>query len=38
MNRMGIEIPESIKIALFQKEKWKGFYNQLYPALPEIRS
>ena len=32
---MGIEIPESAKIALFQEEKFKGFYNELHWALTE---
>jgi hypothetical protein len=29
LDRMGIEIPESAKIALFQEEKLKTFYNQV---------
>jgi len=35
LDRMGIEIPESAKIALFQEEKFKTFYNQLHWALTE---
>jgi len=35
LDRMGIEIPESAKIALFQEEKFKTFYNELHWALTE---
>lgn len=35
LDRMGIEIPESAKIAVFQEEKFKMFYCQLYWALNE---
>ena len=28
-DRMGIEIPESAKIVLFQEEKLKSYYNEL---------
>ena len=35
LDRMGIEIPESAKIALFQEEKFKTFYTQLHYALTE---
>jgi len=35
LDRIGIEIPESAKIALFQEEKFKTFYNELHWALTE---
>ncbi|KAL3815567.1 hypothetical protein ACHAXA_000299 [Cyclostephanos tholiformis] len=35
LDRMGIEIPESAKIALVQEEKFKTFYTQLNWALTE---
>ncbi|KAL7522596.1 hypothetical protein ACHAWX_007291 [Stephanocyclus meneghinianus] len=35
LDRMGIEIPESAKIALMQEEKFKTFYTQLNWALTE---
>ena len=35
LDRMGIEIPESAKIALMQEEKFKTFYTQLNWALSE---
>lgn len=35
LDRMSIEIPESAKIALFQEDKFKMFYNQLHWALTE---
>lgn len=35
LDRMGIEIPESAKITLFQEEKFKMFYSQLHWALTE---
>ena len=35
LDRMGIEIPESAKIALMQEEKFKTFYRQLNWALTE---
>lgn len=35
LDRMGIEIPESAKIALFQEEKFKTYYNELHWALME---
>ena len=35
LDRMGIEIPESAKIALMQEEKFKTFYSQLNWALVE---
>lgn len=35
LDRMGIEIPESAKIALFQEAKFKMFYRQLHWALTE---
>jgi len=35
LDRMGIEIPESAKIALMQEEKFKTFYQQLNWALTE---
>ena len=34
-DRMGIEIPESAKIVLFQEEKLKSYYNELSWALSE---
>ena len=35
LDRMGIEIPESAKIVLFQEEKLKSYYNDLSWALAE---
>ena len=35
LDRMGVEIPESAKIVLFQEEKLKSYYNDLHWALNE---
>ncbi|CAM9244386.1 unnamed protein product [Chrysoparadoxa australica] len=35
LDRMGVDIPESAKIALFQEEKFKANYNDLHWALTE---
>ena len=35
LDRMGIEIPENAKIAIFQEEKLKVFYTELHWALTE---
>ena len=37
-DRMGIEIPESAKIVLFQEEKLKSYYNELSWASSEYEA
>ena len=35
LDRMGVEVPESAKIILFQEDKLKAYYNDLHWALNE---